>query len=73
MFLIDDILVYPPTGSIIGRISASSSVKCVFGQSSIKFLGWRISARGIESLPEEVVYLVAMPPSGDVTECRRYS
>lgn len=45
--------------------------KCQFGQTSLKFLGYQISARGIESLSEKIDVLQNMPLPARISDLRR--
>lgn len=46
--------------------------KCVFGESAVKFLGYRISAAGTEPLPEKVNAIQSYPTPKTVRELRRF-
>lgn len=39
-----------------------NSLKCAFGVSSNKFLGFMVSSRGIEANPEKIKALIEMEP-----------
>jgi hypothetical protein len=46
--------------------------KCVFGASSIKFLGYRLSAEGVEPLPENVSAVTEFPRPSSVKELQMF-
>ncbi|GFT80439.1 retrovirus-related Pol polyprotein from transposon 17.6 [Trichonephila clavipes] len=46
--------------------------KCQFGQSTIEFLGFKLSGEGIEPLPDLVKCILEFPQSTTLTQLRRY-
>ncbi|GFT40580.1 transposon Tf2-9 polyprotein [Trichonephila clavipes] len=46
--------------------------KCQFGQSTIEFLGFKLSGEGIEPLPDRVKCILEFPQPTTLTQLRRY-
>ena len=46
--------------------------KCIFGQESLEFLGFRLTEAGIEPLPDRVQCIVDFPKPNTLTQLRRF-
>lgn len=81
---IDDILVYSPDAethikdltAVLDRLLLHGLVispeKCVLGASSIEFLGYKVSSKGLAPMHDRVDALKLVKPPQDVTSCRRF-
>lgn len=81
---IDDILIFSrdtqehlsDLQSVLGRLQEFGLVvrpeKCVFGQSEVDFLGFRVSPQGLSPLPDKIADLMSLPAPTSIAECRRF-
>ena len=81
---IDDILVYADTleahdlalrqaiNALENHHFKLNKTKCIFGATSVDFLGHRLSAAGIEILPERVASLTQTPQPSSLKELQAF-
>merc|ERR1711979_175102 len=83
-FYLDDILVASSSEEehvedlcrIIDELAANGLVvnraKCIFGASSLEFLGYHVSAEGVTPLPQKVDAIRRIPAPTSIKELQRY-
>ena len=82
--MVDDILVYAPDINthnerlfkVLQRLQENNVTlkydKCEFGVTSLKFLGFQISSKGVEADPDKIRAISHFPAPKNVTEVRRF-